>query len=771
MSNRRSFLINTVFPEFASEGIFDVRENAVRLTVNFLGLTENVAHVQVWVGNASVGEWVYLHRQGEQVILTPENNDIVEIVPGKYRVIPKYNDDDDVACIVWMEEIEVKTSMRYRKGRMQTTNTAVLADGEYGGVTVADNGSSIHVTDGDYGSVQVTADGQTWTVTGDNVDEPLVEVSSENGILTVDAGQGDYFVTVLHEDVVEFTLLNPPVVGYGQTVKILIVQDAATPRLVWWPAAFQWVGGIPGTVSASIGAVDLLELVTFDQGVTWQATLTNDRTLQDELLLEYDITNTATLWQDVAGLIPATTAGHTIARIDDLTGNGYTALQANATYRPTIPAAGLRLRGDFSNDYMEVTPLSAGGHPPVAVLVVNTPWGWYTSRIRNQLLRLPLCDATHIRVYRYFTTGTVAALTTLWGPRKFFVGLMNQFTHVRFGPAEWVTVDYIGANGASTTRTFFPDYGGSDLALAGSGLTAPVAIVIPDSVVNTTGALGVIDSSGPHKIYGAYPDITRLPHKDVYFTAGFVGHIPTWGSYRYKSTLQLQGQQLTGTLPNFPAVDPLAASPGPYYWQGYSLRVFYAFSGLFTGTIPPIPSYMNTLAVNNNPFSPQSFPALPAISYDISLQACNLTGVVPSLSHMTIVQRLRFADNPGLTGSFPSLSTMALLDWLYGYGCSFSGDIPTLSGNPILTRFYAYDNLLTGYAGGGVSATLGDFRAQNNLLTEAAVDALLADFVAANKTTGTRTLNLGGTGNATPSAAGLADKAILQSRGWTVTTN
>ena len=70
-----------------------------------------------------------------------------------------------------------------------------------------------------------------------------------------------------------------------------------------------------------------------------------------------------------------------------------------------------------------------------------------------------------------------------------------------------------------------------------------------------------------------------------------------------------------------------------------------------------------------------------------------------------------------------------------------------------------------------MSNTLGDFQAQNNLLTQAAVDAILAAFVAANRTTGTRILNLGGTGNAAPSATGVTDKNTLISRGWTVTTN
>jgi len=72
---------------------------------------------------------------------------------------------------------------------------------------------------------------------------------------------------------------------------------------------------------------------------------------------------------------------------------------------------------------------------------------------------------------------------------------------------------------------------------------------------------------------------------------------------------------------------------------------------------------------------------------------------------------------------------------------------------------------------GYISNSLGDFRAENNLLTAKAVNAILAAFVLANKTTGTRILNLGGTGNASPTGQGITDKATLISRGWTVTTN
>ena len=124
-----------------------------------------------------------------------------------------------------------------------------------------------------------------------------------------------------------------------------------------------------------------------------------------------------------------------------------------------------------------------------------------------------------------------------------------------------------------------------------------------------------------------------------------------------------------------------------------------------------------------------------------------------------------------LTGSIPSLSANTALTQFYCYSNLLTGSIPSLSANTALNTFYCYSNQITGFSGGTVSNTLGDFRAQNNLLTQSAVDAILAAFDAAGRNSGTRTLNLGGTGNAAPSAAGLVSKSNLVAKGWTVTTN
>lgn len=138
-----------------------------------------------------------------------------------------------------------------------------------------------------------------------------------------------------------------------------------------------------------------------------------------------------------------------------------------------------------------------------------------------------------------------------------------------------------------------------------------------------------------------------------------------------------------------------------------------------------------------------------------------------------------WCDGNRHTGTIPSLAAAGprLVQCSF-YGqrefngvTGLTGNIPDLSTNTALTMFRCDTNRITGFDGGSVSNTLGEFQAQNNLLTSNTVNAILAAFVAAGRTTGTRILNLGGTGNAAPTGQGLTDKATLISRGWTVTTN
>jgi hypothetical protein len=102
---------------------------------------------------------------------------------------------------------------------------------------------------------------------------------------------------------------------------------------------------------------------------------------------------------------------------------------------------------------------------------------------------------------------------------------------------------------------------------------------------------------------------------------------------------------------------------------------------------------------------------------------------------------------------------------------SVTGSIPNLSGNTSLEIYRCFGNQLTGFGGGDVSNSLGSFQAQNNRLTSSAVNAILAAFVAAGRTTGTRQLFLHFGTNGAPTGQGLTDRQILLNRGWDVRTN
>ena len=132
-----------------------------------------------------------------------------------------------------------------------------------------------------------------------------------------------------------------------------------------------------------------------------------------------------------------------------------------------------------------------------------------------------------------------------------------------------------------------------------------------------------------------------------------------------------------------------------------------------------------------------------------------------------------YAGQCQFTGRVPSLALATSLNVVQTPNNNLNGAIPNLSAFAALTNCDWGGNNFTSWAGGSVSATLGDFRASGSALPQPAIDGLLAAFVAAGRTSasGEVKLYLNGGTNAAPSAAGLVDKATLVSRGWTVVTN
>lgn len=219
---------------------------------------------------------------------------------------------------------------------------------------------------------------------------------------------------------------------------------------------------------------------------------------------------------------------------------------------------------------------------------------------------------------------------------------------------------------------------------------------------------------------------------------------------------------------------------------------------IFTGnTLCP---QLTTLSLSSNKLTSfPSFTNMPLLQ-ELRLDANELTGFIPSLNSLTSLVTVRLHQNTGITGNIPSLSLLTNLKSFYCIGCNLTGAIPSLAANtalidfrcdtqrespklngsiPSLAKntqlkfFYAHNNNLSGFvSGSSVSNTLQDFQAQNNLLTSAAVNAILAAFVSAGRTSldGTCNLNLGGRDNAAPTGQGLTDRQTLLNRGWRTNT-
>src|SRR3990167_4623938 len=89
----------------------------------------------------------------------------------------------------------------------------------------------------------------------------------------------------------------------------------------------------------------------------------------------------STLYQTNDTSTPVTALGQQVGRVTDKSGSGAHATQATAANRPTLPAAGYRLRSDFSNDVLSCTLASARD------MYVSTPYGAYKSQANSGTVR------------------------------------------------------------------------------------------------------------------------------------------------------------------------------------------------------------------------------------------------------------------------------------------------------------------------------------------------------------------------------------------------
>lgn len=101
---------------------------------------------------------------------------------------------------------------------------------------------------------------------------PVKNLASAAGVVTLDFAQSSLFTLTLTENITGWTITNAPPAGNGATYRIQITQNASAANTVAWPASFKWPGGVKGSVSTGLSAVDLVEITTFDGGVSFIVT-------------------------------------------------------------------------------------------------------------------------------------------------------------------------------------------------------------------------------------------------------------------------------------------------------------------------------------------------------------------------------------------------------------------------------------------------------------------------------------------------------------------
>jgi hypothetical protein len=189
--------------------------------------------------------------------------------------------------------------------------------------------------------------------------------------------------------------------------------------------------------------------------------------------------------------------------------------------------------------------------------------------------------------------------------------------------------------------------------------------------------------------------------------------------------LRIQGNALTGPHPIFP---PYSSALAYVNIQGIS-----TLKQRLTGNIPQLSSFPNLIEYTGsfNNFSGE----IPTLDYNPNLQTFGVHGVSNKRGSLTKIN---------------SLSGARSLLRFTAYANSLSGTIPSLNGLSALISFDVQDNNLSGGTIGPVLSSLGNFVARDNQLSQSTIHEILSSFAAAGRNSGTRVLNIGGTGNSAP---------------------
>lgn len=105
---------------------------------------------------------------------------------------------------------------------------------------------------------------------------PVIVLDSVAGVLTIDLSRGEYFTVTLTENVTSVVITNAPPAGFGASFILWITQHASAAKTFTMPSAFDWAEGTVESISATLGAVDMLAATTRN-GAAWDVTLSKGR--------------------------------------------------------------------------------------------------------------------------------------------------------------------------------------------------------------------------------------------------------------------------------------------------------------------------------------------------------------------------------------------------------------------------------------------------------------------------------------------------------------
>ena len=89
------------------------------------------------------------------------------------------------------------------------------------------------------------------------------------GVLDLDLATSNLFEVTLTENVTSVIFSSLSALTVGETVTLVLAQDATGGRTFVFPASIKWAGGVAPTLSSGANEIDVLTFITTDNGTTW----------------------------------------------------------------------------------------------------------------------------------------------------------------------------------------------------------------------------------------------------------------------------------------------------------------------------------------------------------------------------------------------------------------------------------------------------------------------------------------------------------------------